>query len=275
MANFAAIGTTYTTPTLGDTVQVLDNGYVYRFNGTGWIYTQGYSATAIADVNAQLADIANTLIKGTDGKKYKIVACTLRSTNNVWEIISDSIHHPINVLSVSSDADKITLFFNFESTGIGSLVCTPDDTYAQYGLQFGASVGTGQAIITPRVNRTIGGYITCDGTNFSVANCEGITSAAWSADKLVITHPSVEQAVPNIYKSTVAHRGGNYIAQMGGMGTLNADVEFYDFTGTRITTPNINMKIYFTRPISGKPDMDTLDISGSNIWVFGIFEVAQ
>jgi len=59
VSNFAAIGTTYTTPTLGDTVQVLDNGYVYRFNGTGWIYTQGYSATAIADVNAQLADYAN------------------------------------------------------------------------------------------------------------------------------------------------------------------------------------------------------------------------
>lgn len=56
VANFAEIGTTYLTPVLGDTVQVLDTGYVYRYNGTSWTYTQGYSATAIADVNVQLAD---------------------------------------------------------------------------------------------------------------------------------------------------------------------------------------------------------------------------
>ena len=58
VANFAAIGTTYTTPILGDTVQALDNGYVYRFDGVGWIYTQGYSATAIADVNARVDETA-------------------------------------------------------------------------------------------------------------------------------------------------------------------------------------------------------------------------
>ena len=55
---FATIATTYSSSTLGDTVQCLDNGYVYRFNGTEWIYTQGYSATAIADVNEQLAERA-------------------------------------------------------------------------------------------------------------------------------------------------------------------------------------------------------------------------
>lgn len=56
VANFAEIGTTYLTPVLGDTVQALDTGYVYRYNNTEWTYTQGYSATAIADVNAQLAE---------------------------------------------------------------------------------------------------------------------------------------------------------------------------------------------------------------------------
>lgn len=59
VANFSAIATTYTAPVLGDTVQVLDTGYVYRFNGTEWIYTQGYSATALAGVTSQLAQKAN------------------------------------------------------------------------------------------------------------------------------------------------------------------------------------------------------------------------
>jgi len=57
VANYAAIGTTYLTPVLGDTVQALDDGYVYRFNGTEWIYTQGYSATAIADANNSITTL--------------------------------------------------------------------------------------------------------------------------------------------------------------------------------------------------------------------------
>jgi lysophospholipase L1-like esterase len=48
-------------PTLGDTVQSLDNGYVYRYDGSSWVYTQGYSSTALADVNTQLADTANNI----------------------------------------------------------------------------------------------------------------------------------------------------------------------------------------------------------------------
>ncbi|OCA84482.1 hypothetical protein A8F94_17450 [Bacillus sp. FJAT-27225] len=59
--NFAAIATTYPNPVLGDTVQTLDNGYVYRYDGLKWEFTQGYSATALANVNAQLAQNAKKL----------------------------------------------------------------------------------------------------------------------------------------------------------------------------------------------------------------------
>jgi hypothetical protein len=45
-------------PSLGDTVQTNDNGYVYRFNGTEWVNTQQYGATALANVNVQLAEKA-------------------------------------------------------------------------------------------------------------------------------------------------------------------------------------------------------------------------
>jgi hypothetical protein len=43
-------------PSLGATVQTNDNGYVYRFDGTEWVNTQQYGATALANVNAQLAE---------------------------------------------------------------------------------------------------------------------------------------------------------------------------------------------------------------------------
>lgn len=48
-------------PQHGDTVQALDNGYVYRYERGMWNYTQGYGATALADVNAQLADKAQKI----------------------------------------------------------------------------------------------------------------------------------------------------------------------------------------------------------------------
>lgn len=46
-------------PKLGDTVQTNDNGFVYRYDGTKWVKTQEYGATALANVNAQLADKAS------------------------------------------------------------------------------------------------------------------------------------------------------------------------------------------------------------------------
>jgi hypothetical protein len=54
ISTFSDISSIYPSPTLGDTVQTLDDGKVYRHNGTGWQFTQGYGATALADINARL-----------------------------------------------------------------------------------------------------------------------------------------------------------------------------------------------------------------------------
>lgn len=48
-------------PQHGDTVQALDNGYVYRYESGMWNYTQGYGATALANVTAQLAEKTSQL----------------------------------------------------------------------------------------------------------------------------------------------------------------------------------------------------------------------
>jgi glycerophosphoryl diester phosphodiesterase len=50
-------------PSLGATVQTNDNGYVYRFDGTEWVNTQQYGATALANVNAQLAETEQQINK--------------------------------------------------------------------------------------------------------------------------------------------------------------------------------------------------------------------
>lgn len=55
---FSLITSTYSTPLLGDAVQVLDDGKIYRYNGISWAYTQKYDATIINNINAQLAENA-------------------------------------------------------------------------------------------------------------------------------------------------------------------------------------------------------------------------
>jgi len=100
VANFVAIGTTYATPSLGDTVQSLDNGYVYRFDGIGWVYTQGYSATAIADVNNDIT------ILGTD-----VSSLDVRVTGNTAQLAD--ISYNISSFSGVSDDEKIVNAFNF------------------------------------------------------------------------------------------------------------------------------------------------------------------
>jgi hypothetical protein len=55
VADYTAV-TSIASPQLGDTVQTNDNGYVYRYENGSWKNTQQYGATALANVNALLAE---------------------------------------------------------------------------------------------------------------------------------------------------------------------------------------------------------------------------
>jgi parallel beta-helix repeat protein len=60
VSTYADIATTYPSPVLGDTVQTISDSKIYRFNGTSWIFTQQYSASAITDAQNKIGDL-NTL----------------------------------------------------------------------------------------------------------------------------------------------------------------------------------------------------------------------
>ena len=234
--------------------------------GTGFVTDAMLSATGIKSSYA-----ANFM---QDNKKYKIIACVLRNNSGTWSIHQDAIHASLGVTSVTNDSDKITLNFDFTASKVGSFVCTPDETYINDGIVFGASVGTRNAQIYCRINKEIAGYIYFDGTSWNVSNTYGITSAVWSTDKLVITHSNLYQVAPNIYNADISPRGGIYLPQLNGFGLNTVDVEFFDYAGTKITTPNTNMKFYFRRTAFGTVRPQDLMQSGSNIWVYGVFEVA-
>jgi hypothetical protein len=257
----------YKNSIVGDRVPIVDVG--------GYLTTTPKTAETMSqDYGAILATIQAQQIIGKSDKKYKIVACVLRCTSGTWAIFEDANHESVNVASVASDSSKITLTFDFTASKVGTFVCVPDETYVLDGLQFGATCGLNDALITCAINKTIGGYIYYNGSAWVVSNAPGVSSVTWSTDKLIITNENMFQQSPNIYKATISGRGGAYLPQLGSFGLTTIDVEFYDYAGTKITTPDTNMKFYFSRTSFGivRPQ-DIGTVAGSNIWVFGIFEV--
>jgi hypothetical protein len=63
VSTYADIAITYPSPALGDTVQTISDNKIYRYNGTAWIFTQQYSASAITDAQNKIGDL--TTLKTT------------------------------------------------------------------------------------------------------------------------------------------------------------------------------------------------------------------
>lgn len=82
--------------------------------------------------------------RGTSGRKYRMVACTLRRVNSTtWEFLNDSGHTPTGVTSVSITSTYIRLTYDFTATKVLTGICTPDESFAAVsGMRVGASVGT-------------------------------------------------------------------------------------------------------------------------------------
>ncbi|WP_430483178.1 BppU family phage baseplate upper protein [Rossellomorea marisflavi] len=85
-------------PKLGDTVQTNDNGFVYRYDGSKWVKTQEYGATALANVNAQLAEkaskqdianIGNASPKGTYANLTALQTAFPSGTTGIFVVQSD------------------------------------------------------------------------------------------------------------------------------------------------------------------------------------------
>lgn len=222
-------------------------------------------------------------VYGDDGKKYKTVQCVLRNTGEGWYAITDATHNPTGVASISESTFTVDINFNFTASKIGSLIATPDETFAELGYIIGASVTPTEAnlkIYKPNYyNNIIGGYIYYNGTSWSILSGVGNVSVdSFSDGTLFLSHDSLLNA--NRYMGSVTGRDGNYVYHFGPIGDDFTRIKIFDFAGNPVTTPDTNMKLYFTRNgdlISNTNlDLQTPDSVVSaigNIWVIGVFEV--
>ena len=213
-------------------------------------------------------------VKGVDGKKYKIVACSIRNSGAGWETIEDENHASVNVGSVSNDNSIIQINFNFTATKICSLVVTPDETFAKLGYVVGASVGTNTALIEVRQpQKTIGGYVAYNGVSWSVSGdyTGNLAVSSFSAGTLNLTHDDVGGTS---YLVSADARDTPYSSRIGSLGGVTSQIKFYDTNGNVVTTEDTDMKMFFNRTSPEKVlDPTTIINASGNFWVYGIFEI--
>jgi hypothetical protein len=76
------------------------------------------------------------------------VAAVLRNHDGEWAAINDKEHQPINVASITSTKDSITLTFEQKAKLIHTFIVVPDESFAgRNKLVCGASVGISYAVI--------------------------------------------------------------------------------------------------------------------------------
>lgn len=82
-------------------------------------------------------------------RKISVLAGVIRRVGNSWIFLNDAGHASIGFTPTITEPSTNSIQINFDKTYSKVLTCivTPDDTYAQRGIVFGASCGLNKAII--------------------------------------------------------------------------------------------------------------------------------
>lgn len=125
VANFATIATNYPNPQHGDTVMTLDDGKIYRYDGTTWQFTQQYNSTA-------LNNLANELSKQnqqstTIGHGLNIINASQNSPLDV-RIEGRTL---VNLLGMDGNFEKDSVYWE---KGINVTSVAYDQTQSKYGI---------------------------------------------------------------------------------------------------------------------------------------------
>lgn len=223
-----------------------------------------------APTKAYVDAAANAVIRGTDGKKYRAIACTVRNTGSGFEFVSDTGHTPIGVSSVTTQANTFTLNFSFTAKTVGAIVATGDEKMAEAGYIFGASVGLSTAIFSASQPGGASDYVSYNGsawTSFSGF----VTSATMNGTTGLVT--CTHQAVVPAVGGTITSRSLSRHGVLDGMGATTTSFYFVDSAGTPDKTPTTNHRMWLLRAGARNVPMNELTITNSNIWIYGLMEI--
>lgn len=217
------------------------------------------------------------LFKGTLGRKFRVIAGTIRNTGTGWEVLNDTGHRPTGVTGVTVTSTAIVV--SFASTlKVVSFVCGPDETYASRGLRVGASVGLSSANVMcyQEDEHAISDFVSWNGTAWS--SLEGVfTGISFASSVVTLNHESMgtTRLYANVSARPPSNAAANTVASIGSLGDTQTFVELRTPAGATITTLSNPTRLWVERKGLRKVtavDPATLTEASGNIWFVGVVE---
>ncbi|UXE04757.1 minor tail protein [Arthrobacter phage Shambre1] len=210
--------------------------------------------------------------KGNAGARYSIIAGALRNTGAGFVLIDDAAHTPINVSSVTTAADNmtITVSYNFTATEVGTTILVPDETLAVAGYTFGASVGLNSFGVQAAQPGGFGDYLSWNGSAWASLN-GFITSASMDPSTGLVTCNHAALGGP--VAGTVSSRSLTKRASVEGMGASTTQFYLVDNAGVTVKTPTSDSRVWIQRTGARRVPFTELVQANSNIWFYGLHRV--
>lgn len=211
------------------------------------------------------------LVRGSDGKRYRVVAGAIRNTGTGFQLINNTAHTPVGIQSVTTAADgmSVTLKLPFQASTVGSVIAAPDETLATAGYLIGASVGLGSITLYASQPGGFGDYVSWNGSRWVSLN--GIvTSTTINRSTGLITCTHANMSSP--YGGSVTSRSLSKRASMEGISATTTTLYLVDSSGRTVKSPTTDNRFWITRTGARRATMRELARAGSNIWIYGLFE---
>jgi hypothetical protein len=221
-----------------------------------------------------LNNVPSAPVAGSDNLsgRVEVISCVIRNTAGTWSFINDSTHVPVGFTSVTALAGgRIQLNYNKTYTKVIALQCTPDETYAKYGITMGASVGTNLSYIDLYKNDP-GFYIRWSGSAWEKFGdtYDIITSIVYTDVTGLLRINHVNLGVDSGFDCQITGRNDTLSPVAGSIGETQTEVFFKNPDGTIYTgVPTTGMRVFIKRGGSVMLSETTAAISGSNIWITG------
>lgn len=212
------------------------------------------------------------IVRGTDGRRYRMVACAVRNSGLGFSLIDDDRHTPVGVVSTENALDdmSVTVRMGFDGLKVSSVVVVADETLAAAGYQLGASVGLNSITIQASQPAGLGDYVSWNGSAWVSLNGL-VTSTTMNKSTGLITCTHAAMSAP--YGGSVTSRSLTRRASMEGISATSTSLYLVDNAGMPAKTPTKDNRFWLTRTGARRVPMSELAVPSANIWVYGMFEV--
>lgn len=221
----------------------------------------------------------------SDDVPIRLIGGAIRYNRNTdqWVIIDYQNHTPINIASVTTyDLGHFRLNYSFTGTSTGILLITPDETFANWGVTCGASVGNGYSECWLYKNSQTGAVITANNGSLSHDTLPGEYTSDFIRDNITSMEIRTQEGVGQYLHIEHATNHGFPVIMsedsihwtVVGFGSDYVNVRPYNPDGTVANMSsnfNHSAMLYINgvhRPLT----MDQIkpsDLDSANIWCIG------